>query len=119
MGVVRKGDAVQVVEAFGECAQVRLVPVRAEARFLGLLAGVEDPEEKRKIIGREFIRVFEEEARKLGHVRWLVQGTLYSDVIEAGGTDGVAATIKSHHHAGGLPADMRMKLAEPPPLLLN
>src|SRR5439155_201904 len=106
-GLLRKNEAEQVVETFGGHFQVPLVHVQAQDRFLELLAGVEDPEEKRKIIGREFIRVFEEEARKLGHVRWLVQGTLYSDVIESGGTDGVAATIKSHHNVGGLPADMR------------
>ena len=78
-----------------------------------------DPEEKRKRIGEEFIRVFEDEARKLGDVAWLVQGTLYSDVIESGGTDGVAETIKSHHNVGGLPADMKMKLVEPLRLLFK
>ena len=83
------------------------------------LDGVEDPEEKRKIVGEEFIRIFEEEAAKLGDVGWLVQGTLYSDVIESGGTDGVAATIKSHHNVGGLPADMRMELVEPLRLLFK
>src|SRR5205085_10182210 len=72
-----------------------------------------------KIIGEEFIRVFEDEARKLGDVRYLVQGTLYSDVIESGGTDGVAATIKSHHNVGGLPAEMRMSLVEPLRLLFK
>jgi GMP synthase (glutamine-hydrolysing) len=95
------------------------VHVQAQERFLALLAGVEEPEEKRKIIGREFIRVFEEEARKLGDIRWLVQGTLYSDVIESGGTEGVAATIKSHHNVGGLPSDMQMKLVEPLRLLFK
>jgi len=95
------------------------VHVQAQDRFLDLLAGVEDPERKRKIIGREFIRVFEEEARKLGDVKWLVQGTLYSDVIESGGTEGVAATIKSHHNVGGLPDDMKMKLVEPLRLLFK
>jgi len=79
---------------------------------------VSDPEEKRKIVGEEFIRVFEEEARKLGDVRHLVQGTLYSDVIESGGGTG-AATIKSHHNVGGLPADMRMELVEPLRLLFK
>jgi len=118
-GMMRKSEAEQVVEAFGEHYHVPLVHVRAQDRFLDLLAGVEDPERKRKIIGREFIRVFEEEARKLGDVRWLVQGTLYSDVIESGGTEGVAATIKSHHNVGGLPDDMRMKLVEPLRLLFK
>jgi GMP synthase (glutamine-hydrolysing) len=112
-GLLRKDEAAQVVETFGEHFHVPLVHVRAKERFLELLAGVEDPEQKRKIIGREFIRVFEEEARRLGEVRWLVQGTLYSDVIESGGTDGVAATIKSHHNVGGLPDDMEMSLVEP------
>src|SRR5207247_2551551 len=98
---------------------VPLVHVRAQERFLSRLEGVEDPEQKRKIVGEEFIRVFEEEARKLGQVRYLVQGTLYSDVIESGGEVGVAATIKSHHNVGGLPADMRMELVEPLRLLFK
>ena len=112
-GLLRKDEAEQVVETFGEHFHVPLVHVRAQERFLDLLDGVEEPEQKRKIIGREFIRVFEDEAETLGDVRWLVQGTLYSDVIESGGTEGVAATIKSHHNVGGLPEDMRMKLVEP------
>jgi GMP synthase (glutamine-hydrolysing) len=118
-GLLRKDEAEQVVETFGEHFHVPLVHVQAQDRFLDLLAGVEDPEQKRKIIGREFIRVFEEEARKLGDVKWLVQGTLYSDVIESGGTEGVAATIKSHHNVGGLPDDMKMKLVEPLRLLFK
>jgi GMP synthase (glutamine-hydrolysing) len=80
---------------------------------------VTDPEEKRTRIGEEFIRVFEDEARRLGDVRWLVQGTLYSDVIESGGTDGVADKIKSHHNVGGLPDDMEMELVEPLRLLFK
>jgi GMP synthase (glutamine-hydrolysing) len=118
-GMMRKDEAAQVVETFDEHYHVPLVHVQAQDRFLDLLAGVEDPEKKRKIIGREFIRVFEEEARKLGDAKWLVQGTLYSDVIESGGTDGVAATIKSHHNVGGLPDDMKMKLVEPLRLLFK
>jgi GMP synthase (glutamine-hydrolysing) len=118
-GLLRKDEALQVVDTFGEGFGIPLIHVAAEARFLELLAGVEDPEQKRKIIGREFIRVFEDEARKLGNVRWLVQGTLYSDVIESGGTEGVAATIKSHHNVGGLPDDMQMKLVEPLRLLFK
>jgi GMP synthase (glutamine-hydrolysing) len=119
-GLLRKNEAEQVVETFGGGHfHVPLVHVQAQQRFLDLLADVEDPEDKRKIIGREFIRVFEEEARRLGNVRWLVQGTLYSDVIESGGTDGVAETIKSHHNVGGLPADMKMKLVEPLRLLFK
>jgi len=123
-GLLRKGEAEQVVETFGGAFHVPLVHVQAQDRFLELLAGVEDPEQKRKIIGREFIRVFEEEARRLSSkggsdVRWLVQGTLYSDVIESGGTEGVAATIKSHHDVGGLPEDMKMRLVEPLRLLFK
>jgi len=118
-GLLRKNEAEQVVETFGDHFHVPLVHVQAQDRFLELLAGVEDPEQKRKIIGREFIRVFEDEARKLGDVRWLVQGTLYSDVIESGGTEGVAATIKSHHNVGGLPDDMKMQLVEPLRLLFK
>jgi len=118
-GMMRKNEAEQVVEMFGDHFHVPLVHVQAQDRFLDLLAGVEEPEQKRKIIGREFIRVFEDEARKLGDVKWLVQGTLYSDVIESGGTEGVAATIKSHHNVGGLPDDMQMKLVEPLRLLFK
>jgi GMP synthase (glutamine-hydrolysing) len=118
-GLLRKDEAEQVVETFGEHFHVPLVHVQAQERFLELLDGVEEPEQKRKIIGREFIRVFEDEARKLGDVRWLVQGTLYSDVIESGGTEGVAATIKSHHNVGGLPEDMKMRLVEPLRLLFK
>jgi GMP synthase (glutamine-hydrolysing) len=118
-GLLRKNEAEQVVETFGDHFHVPLVHVQAQDRFLELLAGVDDPEQKRKIIGREFIRVFEDESRKLGDVRWLVQGTLYSDVIESGGTEGVAATIKSHHNVGGLPDDMKMQLVEPLRLLFK
>jgi GMP synthase (glutamine-hydrolysing) len=125
-GLLRKGEAEQVVEMFDGVFHVPLVHVQAQERFLAKLGGVTDPETKRKIIGEEFIRVFEDEARKLGAanggrepVRWLVQGTLYSDVIESGGTDGVAETIKSHHNVGGLPADMEMKLVEPLRLLFK
>jgi len=113
-GLLRKDEAAQVVETFDRHFQVPLVHIDAAERFLARLAGVTDPEEKRKRIGEEFIRVFEEESRRLGAVRFLVQGTLYSDVIESGGSaDGVAATIKSHHNVGGLPADMELELVEP------
>ncbi len=118
-GLLRQNEAEQVVETFGGHFQVPLVHVEAQSRFLSRLAGVDDPEAKRKIVGEEFIRVFEEEARELGNVRFLVQGTLYSDVIESGGDDGVAAKIKSHHNVGGLPADMRMQLVEPLRLLFK
>jgi GMP synthase (glutamine-hydrolysing) len=130
-GLLRENEAEQVVETFGSHFHVPLVHVDARERFLARLAGVSEPEEKRRIVGEEFIRVFEEEARELssaarpesaradsgrtslGDVRFLVQGTLYSDVIESGGDVGVAAKIKSHHNVGGLPADMRMELVEP------
>ncbi|HEX5449674.1 MAG TPA: glutamine-hydrolyzing GMP synthase [Gaiellaceae bacterium] len=118
-GFLRKGEAEQVVETFGGHFHVPLVHVDAKERFLGRLTGVTEPEQKRKLIGEEFIRVFEEEARKLGDIKWLVQGTLYSDVIESGGTAGVAETIKSHHNVGGLPDDMEMELVEPLRLLFK
>jgi GMP synthase (glutamine-hydrolysing) len=118
-GLLRKDEAAQVVNTFERAFHVPLVHVDAEDRFLSRLAGVTDPEEKRRIVGEEFIRVFEEEARRLGQVKYLVQGTLYSDVIESGGTDGVAATIKSHHNVGGLPAEMEMELVEPLRLLFK
>ena len=124
-GFMRANEAEQVAETFGGHFQVPLVHVRAEDRFLARIEGVDEPEEKRRRIGEEFIRVFEEEARKLsssglqGDIRFLVQGTLYSDVIESGGTEGVAAKIKSHHNVGGLPADMRMELVEPLRLLFK
>ncbi len=120
-GLLRENEAEQVVETFSGHFRVPLVHVQAQERFLTRLAGVSDPEEKRTIVGEEFIRVFEEEAAKVGSgVRFLVQGTLYSDVIESGGAeDGVAAKIKSHHNVGGLPADMRMELVEPLRLLFK
>jgi GMP synthase (glutamine-hydrolysing) len=117
-GLLRQNEAEQVVETFGGHFQVPLVHVHAQERFLARLGGVADPERKRKIVGEEFIRVFEEEARRLGDVRFLVQGTLYSDVIESGGTEN-AEVIKSHHNVGGLPADMRMELVEPLRLLFK
>ena len=110
-GLMRLNEAEQVVEAF-ERFGIPLVHVDAEERFLSRLAGVEEPERKRKIIGEEFIRVFEKEAAKLEDARYLVQGTLYSDVIESGGSDH-AATIKSHHNVGGLPDDLEFELVEP------
>ena len=118
-GFLRKDEAAQVVETFGGHFGVPLVHVQAQERFLARLAGVTEPEEKRRRIGEQFIRVFEEEARRLGDIRWLVQGTLYSDVIESGGTDGVAETIKSHHNVGGLPPDMELELVEPLRLLFK
>jgi GMP synthase (glutamine-hydrolysing) len=111
-GLMRKNEGEQVIAAFRDHFRVPLVAVDAAERFLGRLAGVSDPEEKRKRIGAEFIRVFEEEAARLPEVKFLVQGTLYSDVIESGGGTG-AATIKSHHNVGGLPEDLEFELVEP------
>jgi GMP synthase (glutamine-hydrolysing) len=118
-GLLRKEEAAQVVETFRGHFHVPLIHVDAEERFLARLEGVADPEEKRTLIGEEFIRVFEAESRKLGTVKYLVQGTLYSDVIESGGTEGVAAKIKSHHNVGGLPDEMEMDLVEPLRLLFK
>jgi GMP synthase (glutamine-hydrolysing) len=115
-GLMRKNEGEQVISAFRDRFGIPLVAVDAEQRFLERLRGVSDPETKRKIIGTEFIRVFEEEAATLAgdgdHARFLVQGTLYSDVIESGGGTG-AATIKSHHNVGGLPEDLEFELVEP------
>ena len=118
-GLLRQDEAGQVVETFRGHFNVPLVHVDAEERFLARLEGVDDPEEKRKRVGEEFIRVFEEEAARLGKIRYLVQGTLYSDVIESGGTDGVAAMIKSHHNVGGLPEEVDFDLVEPLRLLFK
>jgi GMP synthase (glutamine-hydrolysing) len=111
-GFMRKNEGEQVVRAFRDHFHVPLVAVDASERFLARLQGISDPEEKRKRIGEEFIRVFEQEAARLEDVRFLVQGTLYSDVIESGGGTG-AATIKSHHNVGGLPAELGLDLVEP------
>ncbi|HEY3864967.1 MAG TPA: glutamine-hydrolyzing GMP synthase [Solirubrobacteraceae bacterium] len=111
-GLMRKDEGEQVVSAFRDTFKVPIVAVDAEERFLEKLKGVTEPEAKRKAIGAEFIRVFEEEAAKLDGAHYLVQGTLYSDVIESGGGTG-AATIKSHHNVGGLPDDLEFELVEP------
>ena len=100
-GLLRKNEAEEVEEVFGKNSDINFIKVDAKARFLGKLAGVTEPERKRKIIGEEFIRVFEEEAKKIGTVDFLVQGTIYPDVIESG--TGASDTIKSHHNVGGLP----------------
>jgi GMP synthase (glutamine-hydrolysing) len=118
-GLLRKDEAAQVVETFEGHFHVPLVHVEAQERFLLRLDGVADPEAKRKAVGEEFIRVFEEESRRLDRVPFLVQGTLYSDVIESGGDASVAATIKSHHNVGGLPEEMEMELVEPLRLLFK
>ncbi len=111
-GLMRKNEGEQVISAFRDHFKVPLVAVDAEDRFLARLSGLSEPESKRKAIGAEFIRVFEEEAAKIGDANYLVQGTLYSDVIESGGGTG-AATIKSHHNVGGLPDDLQFELVEP------
>lgn len=110
-GLLRKDEGDQVEEIFKKRFDMNLIRVNAEDRFLDKLKGVSDPERKRKIIGEEFIRVFEEEADKLGKIDFLVQGTIYPDVVESGTK--TAAVIKSHHNVGGLPEDMRFKLIEP------
>jgi len=112
-GLLRKGEFEEVSAALSEQGHLRVRAVDASARFLARLEGVTDPEQKRKIIGEEFIRVFEEEARKLGEIEFLVQGTLYPDVIESVSVRGPAATIKSHHNVGGLPPDLSFRLIEP------
>ena len=111
-GLLRAGEAEQVEDTFRRHLKIDLIHVKAADRFLEKLSGVTDPEQKRKIIGENFIRVFEEVARdEVGDARFLVQGTLYPDVIESGTKD--AAKIKSHHNVGGLPEDMRFDLIEP------
>ncbi|WP_279388313.1 glutamine-hydrolyzing GMP synthase [Tumebacillus sp. BK434] len=110
-GLLRKNEAEQVMEMFAGEFKMNVVKIDARDRFLGRLEGVSDPERKRKIIGEEFIRVFEEESKGLGHFDFLAQGTLYTDIIESG--TATAATIKSHHNVGGLPEDMQFELVEP------
>ena len=116
-GLLRKGEANKVIETFRENFKINLIHINAKERFLKKLKGVSEPEKKRKIIGNEFIRIFEEEASKIKNADYLVQGTLYSDVIESGTRD--AARIKSHHNVGGLPDDMKLRLIEPLRLLFK
>ena len=113
-GLLRKGEPSRVREVFGKGIGLNLIAVNARARFLQALTGVADPEKKRKIIGREFIRAFEKEARRLGKIRYLAQGTLYPDLIESRSAfGGPTSTIKSHHNVGGLPRKMKFQLIEP------
>ncbi len=113
-GLLRLHEGDQVMETFADNMGIRVIRVDAGQRFLKKLKGIEDPEDKRKIIGREFIRVFEEQAHRLEGIKWLAQGTIYPDVIEsAGAGTGKAHVIKSHHNVGGLPDTMNMKLLEP------
>ena len=109
-GLMRKGESEQVIEVFGKELDANLIYVDATDRFLDLLAGVDEPEKKRKIIGGEFIKVFDEEAAKLTDVSFLAQGTIYPDILESHG-------VKAHHNVGGLPEDMEMELVEPVKLL--
>jgi GMP synthase (glutamine-hydrolysing) len=112
-GLMRKGESEQVVETFRRNLGIELIHVDAGDRFFAALAGVTEPEAKRKAIGEQFIRVFEEYTGGLTEATFLVQGTLYPDLIESGGTDGTASVIKSHHNVGGLPEDMTLQLVEP------
>jgi len=112
-GLLRQGEVESVVSTFRDSFKINLIHVDASKRFLDRLSGVADPETKRKRIGNEFIAVFEEEARKLGEIPWLAQGTLYPDVIESVSFKGPSATIKTHHNVGGLPLEMKFKLIEP------
>ena len=116
-GLLRKGEPEQVCEVFGKNLGANLVYVDAVDRFLDKLAGVADPEKKRKIIGAEFIRVFEEEARKLDGIRFLGQGTIYPDIVESGTK--TAKMVKSHHNVGGLPPDLQFELVEPLKMLFK
>jgi len=112
-GVLRKNEAEEVIEAFKDKLHVNLKYVDASDMFLDALKGIRDPERKRKIIGKLFIHIFEEESRKIGNVQYLAQGTLYPDVIESTSFKGPSAVIKSHHNVGGLPRRMKLKLLEP------
>ncbi len=111
-GLMRKGESEQVIEVFRNQLDANLIYVDATDRFLDLLAGVDEPEKKRKIIGGEFIKVFDEEARKLQGISFLAQGTIYPDILESHG-------VKAHHNVGGLPEDMQMELVEPVKLLFK
>ena len=111
-GLMRKGESEQVIEIFRNQMDANLVYIDATDRFLDLLAGVSDPEKKRKIIGGEFIKVFDEEASKLEGIEFLAQGTIYPDILESHG-------VKAHHNVGGLPEDMKMELVEPVKLLFK
>ena len=112
-GLLRLNEGEMVMEMFAGRLHAKVVHVQAQEQFMGHLKGVSDPEQKRKIIGREFVEVFQVEAKKLTNAKWLAQGTIYPDVVESGGTHTKKATIKSHHNVGGLPATLGLKLLEP------
>ena len=116
-GLMRKGESEQVIEVFGKALDANLVYIDATDRFLDLLAGVADPERKRKIIGAEFIKVFDEESAKLEGISFLAQGTIYPDILESVKQAEGKKAVKSHHNVGGLPEDMKMELVEPIKLL--
>ena len=118
-GLMRKGESEDVIKVFGEELDANLVYVDATDRFLDLLAGVSDPEKKRKIIGAEFIKVFDEEAAKLEGIDFLAQGTIYPDILESIKAKESGKPVKSHHNVGGLPEDMAMELVEPVKLLFK
>ncbi len=118
-GLMRKGESEQVIEVFGKELDANLVYVDATDRFLDLLAGVADPEKKRKIIGGEFIKVFDEEAAKLNGIRFLAQGTIYPHILESIKAAESGKPVKSHHNVGGLPEEMAMELVEPVKLLFK
>ena len=112
-GLLRKDEAKQVMEVYAKNFDMNIKCVNAEERFLTKLAGVTDPETKRKIIGKEFVEVFNEEAKKIEGAEFLAQGTIYPDVIESVSVKGPSVTIKSHHNVGGLPEDLKFQLLEP------
>ncbi|AFP85167.1 glutamine-hydrolyzing GMP synthase [secondary endosymbiont of Ctenarytaina eucalypti] len=112
-GLLRLNEAREVMDMFGNYYGLNVIHVKAEERFLAALSGIEDPETKRKTIGRLFVEVFEEEAFRLSGIKWLAQGTIYTDVIESASATGAARVIKSHHNVGGLPKKMNMNLLEP------
>ncbi len=118
-GLMRKGESEDVVKIFGEEMDANLIYIDATDRFLDLLAGVSDPEKKRKIIGAEFINVFDEEAAKLEGIEFLAQGTIYPDILESIKAEESGKPVKSHHNVGGLPDDMKMELVEPIKLLFK
>ena len=118
-GLMRKGESEQVVEIFGKELDANLIYIDATDRFLSLLEGVSDPERKRKIIGAEFINVFDEEAAKLEGIDFLAQGTIYPDILESIKAKESGKPVKSHHNVGGLPEDMKMELVEPVKLLFK
>ena len=118
-GLMRKGESEQVIEVFGKEMDANLIYIDATDRFLSLLEGVSDPEKKRKIIGAEFINVFDEEAAKLEGIEFLAQGTIYPDILESIKAKESGKPVKSHHNVGGLPEDMKMELVEPVKLLFK